>query len=409
MPVNRSRSSNLSSEDKPLVWVDLEMTGLDMNNDHILEIAIIITDGELNKVDDGISLIVKRPKTVLDNMNEWCISTHGLSGLTKQVLTSPFSHQTVSKVAYEYIKRWIPDPRISVIAGNTVHMDLRFLEMDAHKEGWSRIASHLGYRVVDVSSFKEIAARWYPTLPLKSKKTSKHRALDDVQASIDELKYYRQSIFKPTERSVDVVTAGAFDSAEKPAINIQQCDDLGSFSFYQRSSVREFLVFMAKTVAERTENGQRQSVQENNYTAHVYRQGNYTAVAIVTEQYPVRPAFSLLQKVLDAVPGAVRTTATYSEWVDGIRKGNNTTQSPVVLPELNTLIMKYQDPKQADTIMRVQQELDETKVVMHKTIESVLERGEKLDNLVERSNALSAQSKMFYKTAKKQNSCCVIS
>lgn len=202
---------------------------------------------------------------------------------------------------------------------------------------------------------------------------------------------------------------GAFDSAEKPAINIQQCDDLGSFSFYQRSSVREFLVFMAKTVAERTENGQRQSVQENNYTAHVYRQGNYTAVAIVTEQYPVRPAFSLLQKVLDAVPGAVRTTSTYNEWVDGIRKGNNATQSPVVLPELNTLIMKYQDPKQADTIMRVQQELDETKVVMHKTIESVLERGEKLDNLVERSNALSAQSKMFYKTAKKQNSCCVIS
>lgn len=116
-------------------------------------------------------------------------------------------------------------------------------------------------------------------------------------------------------------------------------------------------------------------------------------------------SFSLLQKVLDAVPGAVRTTSTYNEWVDGIRKGNNATQSPVVLPELNTLIMKYQDPKQADTIMRVQQELDETKVVMHKTIESVLERGEKLDNLVERSNALSAQSKMFYKTAKKQNSC----
>ncbi|TIB02338.1 hypothetical protein E3P89_03203 [Wallemia ichthyophaga] len=202
---------------------------------------------------------------------------------------------------------------------------------------------------------------------------------------------------------------GAFDSSNKPAINIQQCEDLGSFSFYQRSSVREFLVFMAKTVAERTENGQRQSVQENNYTAHVFRQGDYSAVAIVTEQYPVRPAFSLLQKILDAVPGAVRTTPTYPEWVEGARKGNNPTQCPVVLPELNTLIIKYQDPKQADTIMRVQQELDETKVVMHKTIESVLERGEKLDNLVERSNALSAQSKMFYKTAKKQNSCCVIS
>lgn len=72
---------------------------------------------------------------------------------------------------------------------------------------------------------------------------------------------------------------GAFDSSSKPAINIQQCDDLGSFSFYQRSSVREFLVFMAKTVAERTENGQRQSVQENNYTAHVFRQGNYSGKA----------------------------------------------------------------------------------------------------------------------------------
>ena len=218
---------------------------------------------------------------------------------------------------------------------------------------------------------------------------------------------------------------GVFECDKKPSIQIASTEDLSTFSFYQRSSVKEFLSFFSKTVAERTDNGQRQSVQENNYTAHVYRQGNYSgwlnfvfvfisiyfnlvliiAVAIVTEEYPIRPAFSLLQKILDAVPSAVRTSNNYQGWLDNVRQGSSQLPSPVVLPELNTLIVKYQDPKQADTIMRVQQELDETKVVMHKTIESVLERGEKLDNLVERSNALSAQSKMFYKTAKKQNSC----
>ncbi|TIB69808.1 hypothetical protein E3P77_00286 [Wallemia ichthyophaga] len=209
MPSSRNKNTTLTADDKPLVWVDLEMSGLDINQDCIIEAAVIITDGNLNAVDNGISIPVQRSKAVMDNMNEWCISTHGLSGLTKQVLSSPYSPQEVSGVCYEYIKRWIPDPRVAVIAGNTVHMDLRFLEMDAHMEGWSQIASHLGYRVVDVSSFKEIARRWYPNLPLKSKQASTHRAiadygiiysaLDDIRASIDELKYYKQSMFKPTK------------------------------------------------------------------------------------------------------------------------------------------------------------------------------------------------------------------
>ncbi|KIY70305.1 snare protein YKT6 [Cylindrobasidium torrendii FP15055 ss-10] len=182
------------------------------------------------------------------------------------------------------------------------------------------------------------------------------------------------------------------------ATSLSTASDLSSFSFYQRSSVAEFMTFFTKTVAERTTQGQRQSIQENNYTAHVYNRGGaeqLAAVIITDQEYPVRPAFSLLTKLLDDFTAKVPQSSF----------GN---PSAISFPDINTYIQKYQDPRQADTIMRVQQELDETKIVLHKTIESVLERGEKLDNLVDRSNALSAQSKMFYKTAKKQNSCCVV-
>ncbi|KAI0063713.1 hypothetical protein BV25DRAFT_1915177 [Artomyces pyxidatus] len=176
-----------------------------------------------------------------------------------------------------------------------------------------------------------------------------------------------------------------------PGVTLSQASDLSSFSFYQKGSVGEFMSFFAKTVAERTPQGQRQSVQENNYTAHVYNRGGaeqLAAVIITDQEYPVRPAFSLLTKLLDDFTAKVPQSAFSNP-------------SAISFPDVNTYIQKYQDPRHADNIMRVQQELDETKIVLHKTIESVLQRGEKLDNLVERSNALSAQSKMFYKTAKK--------
>ncbi|KAG8936662.1 palmitoyltransferase [Tulasnella sp. 418] len=202
------------------------------------------------------------------------------------------------------------------------------------------------------------------------------------------------------------------------ATTLSSASDLSSFSFYQRGSVAEFMTFFSKTVAERTQPGQRQSIQENNYIAHVYSKegsgdrlsgefGNCgecqqnqlmtinQGVIIADQEYPVRPAFSLLNRLLDEFAQAVQQWAT-------------TDPASVAFPAIHTYIQTYQDPRQADSIMKVQQELDETKIILHKTIESVLERGEKLDNLVDRSNALSAQSKMFYKTAKKQNSCCVI-
>ncbi|KZV98015.1 snare-like protein [Exidia glandulosa HHB12029] len=179
--------------------------------------------------------------------------------------------------------------------------------------------------------------------------------------------------------------------------------DLSSFSFYQKGTVGEFLTFFSRTVAERTAPGQRQTVQENAYTAHVYNRGGSEQLAgvIITDaEYPVRPAFSLLAKVLEEFTAAV-PQASYNP-------NPGLTPNSIAFAPLQQYIVKYQDPRQADTIMRVQQELDETKIILHKTIEGVLQRGEKLDNLVERSNNLSQQSKMFYKTAKKQNSCCVI-
>ncbi|KAB5591163.1 Synaptobrevin [Ceratobasidium theobromae] len=195
-----------------------------------------------------------------------------------------------------------------------------------------------------------------------------------------------------------VFSLAVFHVDEGKATSLVSATDLSTFSFYQRSSVSEFLSFFSGTVAERTPAGQRQSIQEKSYTFHVYNRGgdeSLVGVMITDEEYPVRPAFSLLTKMLDEFATSVPISA-YSN------------PSSISFPQLQTYVAKYQDPKQADAIMKVQQELDETKIVLHKTIEAVLERGEKLDDLVDRSNNLSTQSKMFYKTAKKQNSCCVI-
>ncbi|KIY52208.1 snare protein YKT6 [Fistulina hepatica ATCC 64428] len=181
------------------------------------------------------------------------------------------------------------------------------------------------------------------------------------------------------------------------AVALSSASDLSSFSFYQKGSVGEFMTFFSKTVAERTPQGQRSSIQENNYTAHVHNRGGAEQLTgkLSSRYYPVRAVFSLLTKVLDDFTAKVPQSAFDNP-------------AAISFPDINNYLQKYQDPRQADTIMRVQQELDETKIVLHKTIESVLQRGEKLDNLVDRSNALSMQSKAFYKTAKKQNSCCVL-
>ncbi|KAK4494041.1 hypothetical protein PRZ48_015228 [Zasmidium cellare] len=190
---------------------------------------------------------------------------------------------------------------------------------------------------------------------------------------------------------------GILKNEDKPAIELCAERDLSSFSRFTRGSVGEFMSVFSKTVAERTRPGQRQDVEEQSYTFHAYARSEGVAGIIISDhEYPALVAHQLLSKILDEFT----TRYPRSAWENS--------NGEVPFPQLKEYIQKYQDPQAADSIMKIQKELDETKIVLHKTIESVLERGEKIDSLVAKSDGLSAQSKMFYTQAKKQNSCCTI-
>ncbi|KAF8526069.1 ribonuclease H-like domain-containing protein [Hysterangium stoloniferum] len=173
----------------PLVWVDCEMTGLDPQKNKIMEIAILITNGDLELVDESLHYVIKTDKTDLDTMDSWCVAQHGSSGLAQACLDSPHSHEFVKQSVLSYIKKWIPDPRVGVLAGNSVHADRSFLALHM-----SEVTDWLHYRIVDVSSIKELVRRWYPDT-LVPKSVSNHRALDDIRASIEELKWYQENVF----------------------------------------------------------------------------------------------------------------------------------------------------------------------------------------------------------------------
>lgn len=172
--------------------------------------------------------------------------------------------------------------------------------------------------------------------------------------------------------------------------------DLSSFSFFQRGSVQEFITFTAKILAERTNVGERQSVKEAEYMCHVFvRSDSLVGVCLSDHEYPHRVVHTLLTKIMEDFTAQVpRSTWPAGNEVSGFNG------------PLDIHLKKYQDPVQADPMMKVQNELDETKIILHNTIEAVLQRGEKLDDLVQKSEGLSMQSKTFYKTARKTNSCC---
>ncbi|WWD03092.1 hypothetical protein V865_001138 [Kwoniella europaea PYCC6329] len=207
----------LEYDDGPLVWVDCEMTGLDFLNDRIIEIAVIITNGRLEPVDEGVNYIINTPKEVLDNMNEWCVNQHGKSGLTQACLDSPYSYDQVTDKVLEYIERWIPERGAGVLAGSTVHADMRFMMI-----GMPKVMKHLSYRIVDVSSIKEICKRWYPSVRQqdKARRTEEcaHRALDDIKASIAELKFYQEKIFIPVEPKPERATTPEEEREGKTAV-----------------------------------------------------------------------------------------------------------------------------------------------------------------------------------------------
>jgi oligoribonuclease len=173
-----------------LIWVDMEMTGLDPVKDRILEIATLVTDKELNIVAEGPNLAIFQPAEVLQGMDEWNQTHHGQSGLLDRVRASGESLESAEQKTLAFVAAHCK-PRGSPLCGNSVWQDRRFLD-----RYMPALNQFFHYRIIDVSSIKELAARWYPQLPPIKKKES-HLALADIRESVEELKYYRRSFFLP--------------------------------------------------------------------------------------------------------------------------------------------------------------------------------------------------------------------
>jgi len=175
-----------------LVWIDCEMTGLDLRRDALVEVAALVTDSELNVLGEGIDLVIRPPDDALAQMEEVVRTMHTASGLLAE-LPAGMSIAEAEVAVLDYVRAWVPDPRKAPLAGNTVATDRGFLARDM-----PGLESHLHYRIVDVSSIKELARRWYPRVYYNSPvKSGNHRALADIRESIEELKYYRAAIFVP--------------------------------------------------------------------------------------------------------------------------------------------------------------------------------------------------------------------
>ena len=188
----------LVSKNKPLgnfVWIDLEMTGLNIHTDVILEIATVITDGSLNIIAEGPAFVICQPEEVLLRMDKWCVEQHGKSGLTQAVLQSNISVDYAEQETLHFIKKYCVE-RSGILAGNTVWQDRNFLA-----KYMPSIIQYLHYRLVDVSTIKEIIKHWYNkdnrenSAATDFKKSDTHRALDDIYESIAELDYYKKHFF----------------------------------------------------------------------------------------------------------------------------------------------------------------------------------------------------------------------
>lgn len=175
-----------------LVWIDCEMTGLSTVNDALVEIAVLVTDSELNVLGEGVDIVINPPQAALDQMDDFVREMHTKSGLL-DALDQGVTLAEAEAQVLEYVRKYSPEPRKSPLAGNSVGTDREFIARDM-----PQLQAHLHYRIVDVSSIKELARRWYPRAYFASpEKAGNHRALDDIFESIEELKYYREAIFKP--------------------------------------------------------------------------------------------------------------------------------------------------------------------------------------------------------------------
>ena len=176
-----------------LVWIDCEMTGLDLARDALIEVAAIVTDAELTPLDEGVEIVIHAADDLLDTMLPVVRDMHAASGLTDTVRASTTTLGDAEKLVLDYVKSHVPEPRTAPLCGNSIGTDRGFVARDM-----PALDAYLHYRMVDVSSIKELAKRWYPRVyQSQPEKGLRHRALDDIRESITELAYYRATVFVP--------------------------------------------------------------------------------------------------------------------------------------------------------------------------------------------------------------------
>ncbi|MEU2202539.1 oligoribonuclease [Isoptericola sp. NPDC019482] len=186
-----------------IVWIDCEMTGLDLRADALVEVAAVVTDSELNVLGEGVDVVIAPPAAAVEQMNDFVRDMHTSSGLIEE-LDGGMTLADAEQAVLDYVREWVPDPGKAPLAGNSVGTDKMFLDRDM-----PGLVGHLHYRIVDVSSIKELARRWYPRVYFAApKKDGGHRALADILESIDELRYYREALFVP-QPGPDTKTARA--------------------------------------------------------------------------------------------------------------------------------------------------------------------------------------------------------
>jgi oligoribonuclease len=173
-----------------IVWIDCEMTGLSLEHDALIEVAALVTDFELNQLGDGVDVVVKPPAQALEQMDDFVRGMHTTSGLLEE-LDGGMTMEEAQQLVLAYVREWVPEPGKAPLGGNTVATDRGFLARDMVE-----LEAHLHYRIIDVSSIKELSRRWYPRAYFSAPaKSGGHRALADIRESIAELRYYREAVF----------------------------------------------------------------------------------------------------------------------------------------------------------------------------------------------------------------------